>query len=74
MVHWEVFVMENEILYVEGMHCKSCEMIVKDVLEEIGVESKVSHENGTVEVTFDDEKVSLDEIKKAIKGEGYEVS
>ncbi len=66
--------MKNETLYVEGMHCKSCEMLVEDALEELGVEkTEVSHKEGTVKVTFNEEKVSLGEIKKAIKGEGYEV-
>jgi len=66
--------MKNETLYVEGMHCKSCEMLVEDALEELGVKkTEVSHEKGTVKVTFDEEKVSLGDIKKAIKGEGYEV-
>ncbi len=61
------------VLDVRGMHCKSCEMLIKDVLEEIGIKSDVSHEMGTVTVVFDENKITKDQIREAIANEGYEV-
>lgn len=60
-------------LEVKGMHCASCEMLVSEALEEIGVRSNPSHEKGTVEVEFDGSEKTLDNIRKAINHEGYEV-
>jgi len=65
--------MKTILLEIEGMHCRSCEMIVQDELGDIGVESKASHESGEIEVTFDETKNSIDEIKKIIEKEGYKV-
>ena len=67
--------MKNVSYNVKGMHCKSCEMLIKDSLEEMdGVQNvDVSHEKGYVKVTFDDKKLKEDKIKSAIKNEGYEV-
>ncbi|MEK6816660.1 MAG: heavy-metal-associated domain-containing protein [Nanoarchaeota archaeon] len=67
--------MKNVLYNVKGMHCKSCEMLIKDSLEEMdGVQNvDVSHEKGYVKVTFDDKKLKEDKIKSAIKNEGYEV-
>lgn len=60
---------------VKGMHCKSCEMLVKDGLEEInGVESaSASATKGKVIVSFDASKVKEKELVEAIKKEGYRV-
>lgn len=65
----------KHIIKIKGMHCKSCEMLIKDSLEEInGVESaELSHTAGTATVIFDENKVNIDDLKKIIKNEGYEV-
>ncbi|MBI2665872.1 heavy-metal-associated domain-containing protein [Candidatus Woesearchaeota archaeon] len=64
--------MKQTILTVKGMHCKSCEVLIKDALEELGVNScSVDHKKGTVAVNFDEKKVSLEQIKHIIKNEGY---
>jgi copper chaperone len=60
-------------LKVKGMHCKSCSMLIEDALEDIGVKSKVDSEKGIAVVEFDENKVSEEKIKAAIKGEGYKV-
>ncbi len=52
------------------MHCKSCEVLIADALEEIGVVSSVDSVKGIVDVEFDPEEVSLDRIKKVIEDEG----
>ncbi len=60
---------------VKGMHCKSCEMLVKDSLEEeSGVNSAdVSYAEGLVNVEFDEAKISEKKIMSIIRNEGYEV-
>ncbi|MBI5065170.1 heavy-metal-associated domain-containing protein [Candidatus Woesearchaeota archaeon] len=62
-------------LKVHGMHCSSCEVLVKEALTELnGVSNvKVSAAKGEVVVDFDEKKTSLDEVKNAIKKEGYKV-
>lgn len=61
-------------LNVSGMHCRSCEMLIKDALEEIkGVKDvEANHSQGTVRLLHED-NVRLDEIKKTIEREGYKV-
>lgn len=67
--------MEKITLKVEGMHCKSCDMLVEDSLgDEAGVESvSSSFKDGQVVVTFDENTISEDKIKEVIKKEGYTV-
>jgi copper ion binding protein len=66
----------KKIFKVKGMHCNSCEIIIKDSLSEVdGVKNvKASHAKGTVIVKFDEAKVSEDQIMSMIRKEGYEVS
>ncbi|MBC8444262.1 heavy-metal-associated domain-containing protein [Candidatus Woesearchaeota archaeon] len=67
--------MKQIIFEVEGMHCRSCEVLIEDALGEIGgVESvKISYQEGIVKVEFDESKTSLSEIEKIIVNEGYKV-
>ncbi|NQU79425.1 heavy-metal-associated domain-containing protein [Candidatus Woesearchaeota archaeon] len=62
-------------LNVKGMHCQSCEMLIKDSLEEAnGISSvDVSIKAGKVSVEFNDKKVSESRIKTIITKEGFEV-
>ena len=62
-------------LNVKGMHCGSCEMLIKDSLEETeGIEKvEVSHKSGEVNIDFDESKVNEHKIKEIIKNEGYKV-
>ncbi|MGV8163080.1 MAG: heavy-metal-associated domain-containing protein [Candidatus Nanoarchaeia archaeon] len=66
--------MKKEFI-VKGMHCKSCEMLIKEGLEEItGVESATaSATKGKVIVSFDASTVKEIELIEAIKKEGYRV-
>jgi copper chaperone CopZ len=63
----------RRVLDVEGMHCRACESLVEDLLEEIGVKATASHEKGIVEVEFNGENIDLDQIKGVIRNEGYKV-
>ena len=61
-------------LKIKGMHCKSCEMLIADALEEIGVSnSRIDSNSGEAEIEFDDNKLSEQEIKETIKKEGYKI-
>ena len=65
--------MKKITLKVKGMHCKSCSTLIEDALEDLGVKSKVDSKKGLAIVEFDENKVSEDKIKAAIKEEGYQV-
>ena len=60
---------------IDGMHCKSCEMLITEILEETkGVESaKVSNDTGIAEVGYDESLIDVDIIKGLIRQEGYKV-
>ena len=60
-------------LEVKGMHCTSCEMLVSEALEEIGIKSNPSHMSGTVEIEFNGSGKTLNQIINTINQEGYEV-
>lgn len=68
--------MENVTLSVQGMSCGHC---VKSVEGNVGKLSGVSNvkvhlENGTVDVEFDSNEVTLETIKETIDDQGYDVN
>jgi copper chaperone CopZ len=67
-----MIVMKTKIS-VKGMHCKSCEMLIMDVLEERSVIAKASREKNSVDVDFDENKISLSEFKAEIRKQGFKV-
>lgn len=60
---------------VKGMTCSHCEEAVKDTLEELdGVSEVVVHlDAGKVDVSYEENRVSLAQIKEAIEDQGYDV-
>lgn len=62
----------KQTLNVKGMHCSSCEALIKDALADLHVDAKANHKTGTVDVSFDENTTTIDRIKDAIKTEGYE--
>ncbi|MGN1418366.1 MAG: sulfite exporter TauE/SafE family protein [Acutalibacteraceae bacterium] len=69
---------ENDIkihLNVEGMSCPNCEVRIKNMLDSTdGIYcSQVSYRTGKVEIIFDSDKISLEDIKKKIEDLGYSV-
>jgi len=78
----EVTIMKKEgaimkkIIRVKGMTCKSCEMLIKEEVEELeGVKScDVSQKRGEAVVEYDENMVKIDKIIDTIKEEGYEVA
>ena len=59
---------------IKGMHCASCEILIKEGVEELqGIKKiSVSRKTNSAEVEFDESKTNLKEIKSKIKEEGYE--
>lgn len=64
----------EKTIKVEGMHCKSCEMLLSDSIGEIEGIQKVSADSkkGIVNIEYTQEK-AVEETKKAITKEGYRV-
>jgi copper chaperone CopZ len=62
-------------LQVSGMNCSSCELLVKESLEEIeGVrDAEASHLKGNVVVDYEPEKVSIATLAAAIEEQGFKV-
>jgi len=59
------------LMKINKIHCKSCDMLVTDILEDAGAKNiKVSHENGTAEYEGD---INMDIVKKEITEAGFEV-
>jgi copper chaperone len=63
----------DKTIKISGMHCSRCVNSVESGLRKLdGVKSaKVSLEDGTAEVSFDDRKVSIDSINEKISEVGY---
>ena len=52
------------------MHCTSCEMLLKDALEEKGIKViSISHKSGEVSVDCENKE----DVVNVIKNEGYDV-
>jgi copper chaperone len=65
---------QQTVLKVSGMSCGHCVKAVEDALRPLGAKGEVSLAEGTVNVTFDDSNITLDQIRDAIEDEGYDVA
>ena len=67
--------MTEETLNVEGMSCAHCKAAVEEELNKLsGVDySNADPEAGTVEVRYDEGKVTNDDLKGAVEEAGYTV-
>ena len=68
------FASKITVFKVEGMHCPLCTTAIKKAINEIDGIKKVSARLNTKEVTvvYDEEKVKIEDILKAIKTTSYE--
>jgi copper chaperone len=66
--------MKTVQLHVEGMSCQHCVKTVEGTLKEIGASSTVDLASKTVTVEFDEDRLTLDQIKEAIEDQGYTVA
>ena len=64
----------EKALKVGGMHCKSCEMLLSDVIGDVsGAKALLADfKKGEIKVNCDSEQ-TLEKVKQAIKAEGYTV-
>lgn len=65
--------MKNITLQVEGMSCQHCVNSIEGALKEIGAVGKVDLKNNSVDVSFDENQISIEHIKETIEGQGYDV-
>ncbi|HHW21995.1 MAG TPA: heavy-metal-associated domain-containing protein [Clostridiaceae bacterium] len=69
--------MKKANIQLETLTCPSCAMKIEGALKALaGVDKEsinVSFNSSKVKLSYDEEKVSLDEIKKAITKLGYEI-
>jgi copper chaperone len=65
--------MTEKTLKVPDMSCGHCKAAVEGELNKLSgvMYSKADVEKGTVEVSFDDGKVSIEDLKGAIERAGY---
>lgn len=64
---------KTETLFVEDMACRACERKIQEAIGRLeGVSSVAARlRGGRVEVTFDEDRVSVEEIRSAVCGAGY---
>lgn len=68
--------MQTKTLDVRGMTCGHCKISVEGVLKGLeGVSAaEVDLNSGKVEVTYDESKVSSENMKEAVEEQGYDVA
>ena len=68
--------MKKEIYPILGMHCASCKALIEKIVERVdGVRDvKINFAAEKISIQYDEKKISLEDIKKAIKSAGsYEL-
>ena len=62
------------VLRIEGMHCSACALNVDDALEALdGVDrSKTSYARARAKVAYDESRLGVHELQRAIAELGYE--
>ncbi|SIS58332.1 copper chaperone CopZ [Salimicrobium flavidum] len=65
----------EKTLNVQGMTCGHCESAVKGALGDLdGVKDvQVSLDSGKVDVTYEEGKVTDEQMKEAVEDQGYDV-
>lgn len=60
---------------IRGMHCASCEILIKEKINKLsGITNvKVSHKRGEAEVYYCGNEPSAEDIRKAVQAAGYDV-
>lgn len=64
----------KKTLKIKGMHCPSCEILLRESIEEAGVNVvSASHSKGEITVDMKNEN-EMPTVKKAIEKEGYSLA
>lgn len=61
-------------LKVEGMSCQHCVNSIEGALKEVGVVGKVNLVSSTVDVSFDENLITIGAIKEVIEEQGYDIA
>lgn len=63
------------VIKVEGMSCNHCKMAVEGALKKLSgvIDAVVSLENKHVTVSYEENKVTFEQMKEAIEDQGYDV-
>ncbi|UVI30966.1 copper ion binding protein [Paenibacillus spongiae] len=64
--------MNNITLQVKGMSCQHCVNSIEGALKEIGAKGKVDLKNNSVDVSFDENQITIELIKETIEDQGYD--
>ena len=66
--------METKTITVSGMHCPSCEVLMREDLGDIdGVKSvEADHKAGIAKIGYEG-SLNMDEVKRVVKELGFEV-
>ena len=59
---------------VQGMDCTACALVVEADLEDAGIKSSCNYARATLDVEFDDGKVTEDKIHKIVSQSGYRLA
>lgn len=64
--------MKNEIYKIQGLHCASCKILIESFLTKLnGVNNvSVNYSSGDMQIEYDEKKISIEEIKKAVDSLG----
>lgn len=67
--------MENILVPIRGMHCKSCEILIEDKIKKIpGVKKvEVSYGKGKAQITYQGSCPSEQSLRAAVEEAGYEI-
>ncbi|MBB6023306.1 copper chaperone [Paenibacillus sp. JGP012] len=65
--------MSNVTLNVKGMSCNHCVKSVEEAVKGAGASGQVDLAAGTVAVEYNEQTVTVDQIKAAIEDQGYDV-
>ena len=65
--------MKKANLEVKGMYCAHCSKAVENALGQAGLLSHVDLTHNRVEFTYDEEKISLEYLRRLVKRAGYEL-
>ena len=60
-------------LKLSGMHCVSCSLLIEGELEDIGVKAKAHYAKQVVDCTYDENKITIENIQAVIEKLGYKV-
>jgi len=58
-------------LNIKGMHCSSCSKLIETELQDKGIKAQVQ-DSGTAAIEFDENKISVQQIKDLITELGYQ--